>query len=606
MANNIIPFKPKVDPIAEERIASAKNSKRMADKQPPKTINNPTDYKYLDEKCWWARDSGVSEAGAHVRDYKNTPKDQVEHDKVMSFGPYQIHKKIIGALKNMAKPNLPKSEDMQKAGEKGIHPDQGAFDIGTSNVGIKVREYQKGSGSSKEGKPGVMKWVKGQHNKVVNELKEMPKPNLPKSEDMQKAQPPTKVGISPKALKQQSALLPPVKPAPVPEFKAPTHSAGLEIPKELHGHQGIVPQDHPHREIAAKFVGEVWKKNKLEGQRLSEKYLGVGEDGKAKKTPSAVPYTTVKSEDMSKASNKEKEHKKELKQQFRDEHHDMSGYLKPVNPKDPILNRDIPKKDKKMDVKKAIDLLNEIIPGVKKLEELKKAKELDKTVSVSAIAPSPALNDKPVSTLDKVDPNTKLPGILLNKGCDPKITKSLCGAISAKYGKPMEKAKDDKAPTKEEIAQAKKDVVSGLKHHHKQTTGLDSPSYGERTGHAIEGSYRRSGTRGIAFDATPSEQAKHGQHQTGVHKPAINHPDRPGDSQVGSKIRDNNPSVKAYAKGPIAGRIDAAKRSGPFNEVDYSKGKKTVNDAKQQHKTVLNELKEMPKPNLPKSESDNK
>lgn len=65
---------------------------------------------------------------------------------------------------------------------KGIHGDEGHFDVGTSNVGQKVRAYAPDSGSSKSGKSGVMRWVKSQHKKKLSEMQSMPKPNLPKSE----------------------------------------------------------------------------------------------------------------------------------------------------------------------------------------------------------------------------------------------------------------------------------------------------------------------------------------------------------------------------------------------------------------------------------------
>jgi len=184
----------------------------------------------------------------------------------------------------------------------------------------------------------------------------------------------------------------------------------------------------------------------------------------------------------------------------------MTGYIKPVNPKDPILNRDIiPKKDKKMDVKKAIDLINEIMPGIKKLEELKKAKDLDKTVDLVTIHPSePAKNDPKAEGLDKVDPNTKLPGILMNKA-NPEVIQKMCKAISCKYGpKAMEKASEH-------------------------------------------------------------EQGVHGQ----------NIPDKPGVSPMGELLRQKNPTNKDH-----------------FN-----------NTAKKMSRIVRQGAKDMPKPNLPKSEA---
>jgi Protein of unknown function (DUF5661) len=92
-------------------------------------------------------------------------------------------KLVATTQRHSAQNKVGKSEDMS---QKGVHEDLGVFDIGTSNVGVKVRAYQQGSGTSKEGKPGAMRWVKQQHKKKLKELKEMPKPNLPKSEAMAK------------------------------------------------------------------------------------------------------------------------------------------------------------------------------------------------------------------------------------------------------------------------------------------------------------------------------------------------------------------------------------------------------------------------------------
>lgn len=71
--------------------------------------------------------------------------------------------------------------------------------------------------------------------------------------------------------------------------------AGLRVPQELHAHYlsgDIVPYDHPHRELAAKFVTDVWRKNKAEGARMSEKLLGIGEGGKPT-SPNARPQYAI-------------------------------------------------------------------------------------------------------------------------------------------------------------------------------------------------------------------------------------------------------------------------------------------------------------------------
>jgi hypothetical protein len=64
--------------------------------------------------------------------------------------------------------------------------------------------------------------------------------------------------------------------------------AGVKVPKELKQHDEPVPYEHPHRELASKFVTDVHRRNKFEGARMSEKYLGIGEGGRALH-PNAMP-----------------------------------------------------------------------------------------------------------------------------------------------------------------------------------------------------------------------------------------------------------------------------------------------------------------------------
>jgi hypothetical protein len=106
-----------------------------------------------------------------------------------------------------------------------------------------------------------------------------------------------KSGISPQSIKQQNLSLAPVKPAAVPQSSV-THISGVPVPKELHSFLSsgaIVPHEHPHREIAAKFVGDVWKRSKPEGMRISQNLLGF--DANGNKEANAKPsYSTIKSE----------------------------------------------------------------------------------------------------------------------------------------------------------------------------------------------------------------------------------------------------------------------------------------------------------------------
>ena len=99
----------------------------------------------------------------------------------------------------------------------------------------------------------LLKDVKVEHKQTLHDLKNMPKPNLPKTEKAE---------------------------APMAS-QAPMHEdivAGVKLPHLLKEHTSSVPHDHPHRELAARFVADVWKKNKDEGRRMSQKYLGIGDD----------------------------------------------------------------------------------------------------------------------------------------------------------------------------------------------------------------------------------------------------------------------------------------------------------------------------------------
>lgn len=110
-----------------------------------------------------------------------------------------------------------------------------------------------------------------------------------------------KFGIDPKAIKSANAKLAASiasKPA-APQAPPVTHVAGVEIPHEVkdHFHSGnVVPYDHPHREAAARFVTDVWRRNEGEGRRMSEKLLGIGEGGKQTSANVKPGYATIKGE----------------------------------------------------------------------------------------------------------------------------------------------------------------------------------------------------------------------------------------------------------------------------------------------------------------------
>lgn len=74
--------------------------------------------------------------------------------------------------------------------------------------------------------------------------------------------------------------------------------AGIKVPAELKSHDEPVPYEHPHRELASNFVTEVHRRNKFEGARMSEKYLGIGEGGKALHNNALPPHKRIKYADM--------------------------------------------------------------------------------------------------------------------------------------------------------------------------------------------------------------------------------------------------------------------------------------------------------------------
>lgn len=136
------------------------------------------------------------------------------------------------------------------------------------------------------------------HKDDLKEAKEQESELKEYKEKLDKAIIPVKSGVSPNQIKQQNEQLPPVKPYTPPPATPSTHVSGVKIPHELHSFMQsgeVVPYDHPHREKAAAFVTDVWRRNKPEGQRMSEKLLGVSENGK--KNVNAKPaYGTMKAE----------------------------------------------------------------------------------------------------------------------------------------------------------------------------------------------------------------------------------------------------------------------------------------------------------------------
>lgn len=145
--------------------------------------------------------AGVSMAGELSREGKNKSGKLGEQNKEVGR---EFHSDKLKELKNI-KPNLPKSEEMSKAisdrsmtggdsrrhqtgDEKGVHTNITGSG-GRSSAG-KFNTASKGKGNFSSDTPEESKeWKEHateEHKKVLGEMKAMPKPNLPKSEEMSK------------------------------------------------------------------------------------------------------------------------------------------------------------------------------------------------------------------------------------------------------------------------------------------------------------------------------------------------------------------------------------------------------------------------------------
>lgn len=188
----------------------------------------PTEEK---QQARWDR-AGDPVKGVHTAPFKSAPGLSTAGYEIESTGkPTGVarasHEKVISEQKAMPKPNLPKSEEMSKArvdegktdeekrkarsdrgntlglrsgdlggflaDDKGVHLNQEDNKQGTSSAGHFAREYKKDKDySGYFGHPKLQ--AKAFHEKVISEQKAMPKPNLPKSEEMYKDDMPHEAG----------------------------------------------------------------------------------------------------------------------------------------------------------------------------------------------------------------------------------------------------------------------------------------------------------------------------------------------------------------------------------------------------------------------------
>lgn len=142
--------------------------------------------------------SGMSQAGLSAR----VGKDRPDTHWISTERAKESHANKLKELKTMPKPNLPKSEAVEKANghEQGVHADlkqEGLSTAHSSSAGNDARTSNAARdgklfyGSThnqapKEHSAIYMDSAKEKHRKVLEKLKSMPKPNLPKSEDLNK------------------------------------------------------------------------------------------------------------------------------------------------------------------------------------------------------------------------------------------------------------------------------------------------------------------------------------------------------------------------------------------------------------------------------------
>lgn len=141
----------------------------------PRGVHSPT------------KEPGQSVSGKMARRAKQSP-----NDPSYSKWAKQGHQEKLDQLKSMSKPNLPKSEDGMRKDERGVHKQSVESKVAESR---NLKNWKGMSDSGRElefsFRPRIDE-VKNRHKQVLSDLKSMPKPNLPKSEDMQKADQPQK------------------------------------------------------------------------------------------------------------------------------------------------------------------------------------------------------------------------------------------------------------------------------------------------------------------------------------------------------------------------------------------------------------------------------
>lgn len=123
-------------------------------------------------------DLGTSDAGDHAKDTYGGKRLLVDSAK-------DKHKKVLGEMKTMPKPNLPKSEEAQEA--QALEKAKIDGIKGKDALGLQLDRYNRklGRDSDVHVKEGASKL---QHEQKLISNKLSQKPSLPKSEEAQEAQ----------------------------------------------------------------------------------------------------------------------------------------------------------------------------------------------------------------------------------------------------------------------------------------------------------------------------------------------------------------------------------------------------------------------------------
>jgi hypothetical protein len=251
--------------------------------------------------------SAIRSAGGSQEDYERAIKDiRTERKPAIAEGVHEDKetflqnkdakkeaKRVLGESKKI-KPNLPKSEEDMEKKDKPFHGYNPKKHAKTGGLNDKERERinreegrdlkrpQPEGGSRKKSFCARMSGVKGPTSK---EGKLTPKGAALKrwkcSKEEQDIEKRCWEGYKPVPGKKpySKGSCAPIKKSDEPPAFKPVNVAGVDLPLELHDHYHsgqVVPYDHKNRETAVKFVTDVWRRNRVEGERMSSKLLGIG------------------------------------------------------------------------------------------------------------------------------------------------------------------------------------------------------------------------------------------------------------------------------------------------------------------------------------------